>query len=79
VTDYLEQWVEAKPNELRDLLLTKLSDGLTEQQKRNKIRNLLTSMRKEGRIVAIGIKRSARWRLPFNYGPAPAKPIANEG
>lgn len=74
VVDYLVQWVEAEPHELRDLLLSKLSDGLTETQKRNKVRNLLTALRKEGRIVAIGERRKALWRLPFSYGPAPAKP-----
>ncbi len=74
VTDYLEEWVEAKPHEIRELLLSKLSDGLSDNQKRNKVRNLLTAMRKEGRIVAIGVKRNARWRLPSGYGPAPARP-----
>ena len=63
VTDYLEEWGEARPKEIRDLLLSKLSDGLTEQQKRNKVRNLLTAMRKEGNIVAEGIKNAARWKL----------------
>lgn len=63
VTDYLEEWREAKPKEIRDLLLSKLSDGLTEAQKRNKVRNLLTAMRKEGRIVADGVKNAARWKL----------------
>jgi ATP-dependent DNA helicase RecG len=63
VTDYLDKWGEAKPKEIRDLLLSKLSDGLTDAQRRNKVRNLLTAMRKEGRIVADGVKNAARWKL----------------
>lgn len=63
VTDYLNEWGVAKPKEIRDLLLSKLSDGLTDAQKRNKVRNLLTAMRKEGRIIAEGIKNAARWKL----------------
>jgi len=78
VLDFLDEWVEGTPKDMRDLLLPKLSDGLTDAQKRHKVRNLLTAMRKEGQIVAVGVKQAARWRLPFGYGPAPAKPQANE-
>ena len=74
VLDFLEEWVEGTPKDMRDLLLPKLSDGLTDAQKRHKVRNLLTAMRKEAQIVAVGVKQAARWRLPFGYGPAPAKP-----
>ncbi len=68
VTDYLVEWSEAKPTEIRALLLSKLSDGLTEAQKRNKVRNLLTAMRKEGKIIAEGIKNAARWKLAPDQG-----------
>jgi ATP-dependent DNA helicase RecG len=78
VLDFLEEWVEGTPKDMRDLLLPKLSDGLTDAQKRHKVRNLLTAMRKDKQIVAVGVKQAARWRLPFGYGPAPAKPQANE-
>ena len=71
VIDYLNQWKEAKPKEIRELLLSKLSDGLTAKQKKDKVRNLLTAMRMEGKIIAEGIKNAARWKLAPDQGPQP--------
>jgi len=46
ICDYLKQFGSAKRAELEQLLLDKLPDVLDEQQKSNKVKNLLQSLRK---------------------------------
>lgn len=79
VVDYLERYMEASRQDIRELLYPILPEVLTVEQKNNKVRNLLNAMKRKGLILPVGVKLAARWRLPSGYGPAPAKPKANEG
>ncbi len=61
----VERFGEAKREDIDKLLLSKLSDALTTQQKANWIKNLLQEMRREGSIRRIGAEAGprARWEL----------------
>lgn len=50
IHEYINKFGRASRKEIDDLLLGKLSDNLTSQQKRYKITNLLTSLRTNGKI-----------------------------
>lgn len=50
VVEYLKQYKSAKKKDIRDLLWGKLPEALSDTQKENKMRNLLTSMKKAGII-----------------------------
>ena len=50
IVEYLKQYEKAKRKEIRELLWDKLPDVLSDEQKENKIRNLLTSLKKNGMI-----------------------------
>jgi ATP-dependent DNA helicase RecG len=63
VVAYLEKFGQARRDELDRLLLEKLSDALTQPQKREFIRNLLQGLRREGLIEPQGATRWATWRL----------------
>ena len=61
---FLEQHGEANPENLQRLLEDKLSDLLTEKQKKAKVRNLLQEMAGEGAVKNFGGRGlHARWRL----------------
>lgn len=63
--DYLECFGQIPRQEVERLLMDKLSDALTLEQKNNFIRNLLQEMRREGSIRPVGRKRGrgAKWEL----------------
>ena len=63
LTDYLEQFGQATRQEVNQLLLSKLSDGLDNEQKSNKINNLLTKLRRRGIIQNRGPDKAPRWCL----------------
>lgn len=63
VIAYLNQFGEAKRDDIDKLLLDKLSDALSDDQKENFVTNLLQEMRKDGTIHTEGLKRWAVWRL----------------
>jgi ATP-dependent DNA helicase RecG len=63
VLDYLGQFGASKRQEIDALLMTKLSDALNDAQKRNKISNLLSNMRRNGRIRNTGARKAPRWVL----------------
>jgi ATP-dependent DNA helicase RecG len=65
VISFLEKFGEAKRRQLDNLLLEKISDALTDQQKANWIRNLLQEMRREGLIQRMGSEAGlgAKWVL----------------
>lgn len=63
VIDYLQKFKEASRLELEKLLLNKLSDSLSLQQKKGKISYLITKMRNSGEIQNLGSDRKPRWRL----------------
>lgn len=48
---YLEQYGSAKKKDIRKLLWDKLPEIMEDKQKEDKIRNLLSSMRKKGIIT----------------------------
>ena len=63
VTDYLNKFGQASRAEINKLLLVKLSDALDAGQKEKKIGNLLTKLRRAGRISNIGSRGQPLWRL----------------
>ncbi len=65
ILDYLKQYHEASKDKLRKMLANKWPEVLTEEQKENKLHNLLTALKRDGRIVRVGGKSDARWRLGF--------------
>ena len=63
VMDYLQQYDHASKKEIKQLLLNKLSDALTEKQKSNKINNLLTKLRLSGKIFNSGSDTLSSWKI----------------
>ena len=63
LADYLGKFGQATRQEVNQLLLPKLSDALDEQQKTNKINNLLTKLRRKGIIENQGVDSAPRWCL----------------
>ncbi|HET9034080.1 MAG TPA: RNA-binding domain-containing protein [Dokdonella sp.] len=63
LTDYLEKFGKASRGEINKLLLGKLSDALNDTQKDNKVANLLTNLRRKGRIHNTGSRGHPVWRL----------------
>lgn len=50
IVEYLKQYKKAKKKDIRELLWDKLPNVLSDAQKENKIRNMLTALRKQGII-----------------------------
>lgn len=63
LTDYLDKYGEASRAEINQLLLPKLSEALTDVQKDKKIANLLTNLRRAGRIRNTGTRGQPVWKL----------------
>lgn len=63
VMDYLKQFGQASRAEINTLLLDKLSEALDAEQKEKKIGNLLTKLRRAGRITNTGSRGRPLWRL----------------
>ena len=63
LTDYLEKFGQANREEVNKLLLNKLSDALTVEQKDDKISNLLTKLRRKGLIRNTGSRGQPIWKL----------------
>lgn len=63
LSDYLARFGQANRAEINKLLMDKLSDALSPAQKEDKISNLLTNMRRSGRIVNAGSKKTPKWVL----------------
>ena len=51
IVEYLKKYERAKKKDIRELLWDKLPNALNDTQKENKIRNLLSSMKKKGIIA----------------------------
>ncbi|MEA1961325.1 MAG: hypothetical protein U9N81_08670 [Bacillota bacterium] len=61
---YLKKYERASRKEIDDLLMEKLSSALVQEQKKNKIRNLLYGMsKKDGTIRNNGTSRYPIWVL----------------
>lgn len=63
ITDYLSKFEGASRKDIDALLLDKLSSALNEEQKNNKIGNLLSKLRMNGVIHNAGTKGAPEWRL----------------
>ena len=63
IMGYIRKYKQATRQELDELLLPKLSDVLTLQQKRDTVRNLLQSLRREGLIQRQGSRKTSVWTL----------------
>ncbi len=63
ILDFLRQFKEASRDDLRDMLLPVLPEVLNDEQKENKLKNLLAALRTGGQIVRQGPPAKARWRL----------------
>lgn len=63
IIDYLTKFGHASRAEIDDLLLVKLSVALDAEQKKNKIGNLLTNLRRAGKIRNTGPRKTPRWVL----------------
>jgi ATP-dependent DNA helicase RecG len=64
VLDHLERFGEATRNKLEALLLPMLAAGLSDRQKRDRVKNLLSEMRsKDGSIISEGFGPGAAWKL----------------
>ncbi len=50
--------------EIDDLLLSKLSDALNEEQRRAFVKNLLQEMKRDGVVEPVEKNRWTKWRLP---------------
>ena len=61
VIDLLEKFEGASRYEIDQILMDKLSDALTEEQKKSRIKNLLQEMRKEGLIERLGTRQRPKW------------------
>jgi len=59
IIEYLEKFERAKRSDFEDLLLDKLPDVLSEEQKKNKVKNNLQYLRRSGRITT----ENRNWRL----------------
>lgn len=69
VIKFLREKGEGNPKDIQRLLLEKLSDLLTEKQRKAKIRNLLQEMAKEDRIHNVGGRgNQAKWFLSQDSG-----------
>jgi ATP-dependent DNA helicase RecG len=63
ILDYLAEFGSGKRADFERLLEKKLSDALSLNQKERKIGNLLQLLRRQGKIEAEGIKKTAVWKL----------------
>ena len=63
VTDYLERFGKASRAELNNLLIEKINGILGQEQKKRKVANLLTKLRKAEVIENIGSRKSSEWVL----------------
>lgn len=63
VTDYLSKFETASRQEINNLLWDKLSDVLSEVEKENRVSNLLSKMRRAGKIQNSGSRSRPSWKL----------------
>lgn len=63
ILDYLKQFGEASKDRLRTMLANKWPEVFTEKQKENKLHNLLSALKREGKITRTGPLSTAKWRL----------------
>ena len=67
IISYLEEFGSASRQDINKLLFTKLGDMLTDDEKNKKVGNLMTSLRREGRIFNAGSRRYPEWELKQGF------------
>lgn len=63
IIGFLREFHKASRKDIDDLLRDKLSEALDDAQKKNKIANLLSGLRIEGRIYNAGSRAAPEWRI----------------
>lgn len=63
IISLIEKYSSATRIEIEELLLDKLSDILTIQQKKNKVTNLLSLLRNDKLIINKGSRTKSKWEL----------------
>lgn len=63
ILDYLQEFGHATRQDINKLLLSKLSDILSADQKKNKINNLIGQLRKDGIVKNKGAKKKPKYLL----------------
>ena len=63
IVGFLRKFQPASRKEIDELLWDKLSEALDDKQKKNKIANLLSDLRIEGRIYNAGSRAAPAWRV----------------
>lgn len=63
IIDFLTQFGNASRKEIDELLEKYLAQALTPQQRRDKVSNLLSKMRREEEIRNVGTQQKPRWEL----------------
>ncbi len=63
VIDYLERFGSASREDMDALLITKLGDGLSVEEKKTMVGNLLTSLSRAGRIRNAGSRKVPSWMI----------------
>lgn len=63
VIDFIQKFGAASRRELDELLIAKLGDGLSQDEKESKVGHLLTSLRRAGRIRNVGSRKAPSWVL----------------
>ena len=67
ILKFLDEWNGASRKDIDDLLLDKLSDVLSEKQKKIKINNLLNEMAKRDKSIKnYGTRKTPEWRNLIN-------------
>jgi ATP-dependent DNA helicase RecG len=69
ILDFIGRFRSASREDIDELLLKNLSEALDDEQKRSKISNLLTAMRRAGSIRNAGSRAQPRWEI----GHAPSE------
>jgi len=63
ISDIIREFGFAERADIDNLLMDKLSDNLSAEQKKTKIHNLLTAMSKDGLIHNVGSRRHSKWEI----------------
>lgn len=61
ILDYIRKFGSAKKSQLEEFLLPKLSENLSEQQKKDKIKNILQTLKKEQKITVNPNSSAREW------------------
>lgn len=78
ITEYLRKYSKASRKELDELLIDKLPEVLTQEQKEHKVRNLLQTLRRGGVIRNAGSNKSPIWVLVHDGFIAKTSPTGDD-